>query len=37
MKNIKNLMEKVGWSAEQSMDVLDVSEKDRKVLQPLIK
>ena len=24
-KNIENLMEKAGWSAEQSMDMLDVS------------
>lgn len=30
-------MEKAGWSAEQSMDVLDVPESDRKVLQPLIR
>lgn len=29
LKSIKNLMEKAGWSAEQSMDVLEVSESDR--------
>ena len=37
LKNIKNLMEKAGWSAEHSMDVLDVSEGDRKKIQPLIR
>lgn len=37
LNNIKNLMEKAGWSAEHSMDVLDVSEGDRKALQPLIR
>ena len=37
LKNIQNLMEKAGWSAEHSMDVLDVSEGDRKALQPLIR
>ena len=26
--NIKNLREKMGWSAEQSMDVLNVSDSD---------
>ena len=36
LKNIKNLMEKAGWSAEQSMDMLDVSEGDRKAIQPYI-
>jgi hypothetical protein len=30
-------MEKAGWSAENSMDVLDVSEGDRKKLQPPIR
>lgn len=35
--NIKNLMEKMGWSAEQSMDVLSVSDSDRKVLWQLLK
>lgn len=35
-KNIENLMEKAGWSAEQSMDMLDVSERDRKELKLLI-
>ena len=37
LKSIRNLMEKAGWSAEHSMDVLDVSEGDRKKLQPLIR
>ena len=37
LKNIRNLMEKAGWSAEYSMDVLDVSEGDRKTLLPLIR
>ena len=36
LKNINNLMEKAGWSAEQSMDMLDVSERDRKELKLLI-
>lgn len=35
--NIKNLMEKMGWSAEQSMDVLSVSDSDRKVIWQLLK
>lgn len=30
-------MEKMGWSAEQSMDVLDISENDRKTLLQLLK
>jgi hypothetical protein len=29
-------MEKAGWSAEYSMEVLDVSEEDRKELQFLM-
>ena len=37
LKSIQNLMEKAGWSAEHSMDVLDVSEGDRKKLQQLIR
>ena len=37
LNNIKNLMEKMGWCAEQSMDVLNVSENDRKVLSQLLK
>ena len=37
LNNIKNLMEKMGWSAEQSMDVLDISENDRKTLLQLLK
>ena len=35
--NIKNLMEKMGWSAEQSMDVLSVSDSDRRALWQLLK
>ena len=35
--NIKNLMEKMGWSAEQSMDVLSVFDSDRKVIWQLLK
>mgnify|MGYP005752385265 FL=1 len=35
--SIKNLMEKMGWSAEQAMDVLNVSDSDRKVLRQLLK
>ncbi len=35
--NIKNLMEKMGWSAEQSMDVLSISDSDRKALWQLLK
>lgn len=31
--NIRRLMEKLGWSAEEAMDVLCVSESDRKVLE----
>lgn len=32
LDNVKNLMEKMGWSVEQSMDVLSISESDRKSL-----
>ena len=34
--SIKNLREKMGWSAEQAMDVLNVSDSDRKVLRQLL-
>lgn len=37
LNSIKNLMEKMGWSAEQSMDILSVSENDRKALSQLLK
>ncbi len=37
LKSIENLMEKAGWSAEHSMDVLDVSERDRNELKLLIR
>lgn len=36
LKSIRNLMEKAGWSAEQSMDILEVSESDRKEIRILI-
>lgn len=36
LNSIKNLMEKAGWSAEHSMDALDVSERDKKELKLLI-
>ena len=32
LDNIKKLMEKMGWSAEQSMDMLSISESDRNYL-----
>lgn len=32
MDSIKNLMEKMGWSAEQSMDMLGVPENERQLL-----
>lgn len=31
--NIRRLMEKMGWSAAEAMDVLCVSESDRKALE----
>ncbi len=37
LKSIKNLMEKMEWSAEQSMDILIVSENDRKELSQMLK
>lgn len=37
LNNIKNLMEKMGWSAEQSMDILSVSDNDRRTLLQLLK
>lgn len=37
LNNIRNLMEKMGWSVEQSMDILSVSENDRKALLQLLK
>ena len=37
LNSIKNLMEKMGWSAEQSMDILNVSENDRKALSQLLR
>ncbi len=37
LANIRNLMEKMGWSAEQSMDVLSVSDNDRKALWKMLK
>lgn len=35
--NIKSLMEKMGWSAEQSMDVLSVPDSEREALLQLLK
>lgn len=37
LKSINNLMEKMKWSAEQSMDILSVSENDRKELSQMLK
>lgn len=37
LNSIKNLMGKMGWSAEQTMDILNVSENDRKILSRLLK
>lgn len=37
LNNIRNLMEKMGWSVDQSMDILGVSENDRKALLRLLK
>lgn len=37
LNNIENLMKKMEWSAEQAMDMLDVSENDRKQLSKLLK
>ena len=37
LKSIKNLMEKMEWSAEQSLDILIVSENDRKELSQMLK
>lgn len=32
MDSIRNLMEKMGWSAEQSMDMLGIPESERQLL-----
>lgn len=37
LSSVKSLMEKMGWSAEQSMDVLNVSENDRRSLAQQLK
>jgi hypothetical protein len=37
LNSIKNLMKKMDWTAEHSMDVLNVSENDREVLTQLLK
>ena len=37
LKSVKNLMIKAGWSAERSMDVLEVSESDRKEIMSFLK
>lgn len=36
LKNIKNLMEKLGWTADHAMDILEVSESDRKEISQRI-
>lgn len=36
IKTIKNLMDTMGWSAEQTMDNMKVSESDRKSLVPFL-
>lgn len=37
LDNVKKLMEKMGWSAEQSMDVLSIPESDRNSLTQKLK
>lgn len=37
LDNVKKLMEKMGWSAEQSMDVLSIPESDRNSLAQRLK
>ena len=37
LKNIKNLMEKLGWTADHAMDILEVSESDRKEISHQIR
>lgn len=32
IQNIRSLMESMGWTAEQAMNVLEVSESDREVI-----
>ncbi|MCD8016052.1 MAG: hypothetical protein LUG99_23420, partial [Lachnospiraceae bacterium] len=34
IQNIKSLMESMGWTAEETMNNLKVSESDRKVIAP---
>lgn len=36
LKSIKNLMEKLGWTADHAMDILEVSERDRKEISQRI-
>lgn len=36
LKSIKNLMEKLGWTADHAMDILEVSESDRKEISQRI-
>ena len=37
LDNVKKLMERMGWSAEQSMDVLSIPESDRNSLAQRLK
>ncbi len=36
LQNIKGLMETTGWSAEEAMDKMQVSEHDREAVRPLL-
>lgn len=36
LENIRSLMEKIGWTAEESMDALAIPEGDREVLMALL-
>ncbi len=35
-QNIKNLMDTMGWTVEQTMDNMKVTEDDRKLLTPFL-
>ncbi len=36
LQSIKNLMETTGWTAEQTMEKMKISEDDRKTILPLL-
>ncbi|MCD7751043.1 MAG: hypothetical protein LUI10_04795 [Lachnospiraceae bacterium] len=36
LQSIKNLMQTMGWTAEQTMDNMKVSDADRKALAPFL-